>query len=105
LMRAHELPYPVLVGRVNGGRWSSQVPDELVFEGRLGVPIGRSLEEARGEFERVVGDDIEITWTGGRSAPGEPVRAPPSRGLAGDAAGDAPPVTGVTWGADMRLFT
>jgi acetylornithine deacetylase len=104
LMTAHELPYPVLVGKVNGGRWSSQVPDELVFEGRLGVPIGRSLDEARSEFERVVGDDVAITWTGGQFGSGETDPDHPFARLVGAAAG-APPVTGVTWGADMRLFT
>ena len=40
LMRLRELPYPLLVGRVAAGRWSSQVPDRLELEGRLGVPIG-----------------------------------------------------------------
>jgi acetylornithine deacetylase len=104
LMTGHELPYPVLVGKVNGGRWSSQVPDELVFEGRLGVPIGRSLQEARSEFERVVGDDVEVTWTGGQFGSGETDPGHPFARLVSETAG-SPPVTGVTWGADMRLFT
>src|SRR5204862_523128 len=34
LMRALELPYPLLVGRVEAGEWSSSVPDRLRFEGR-----------------------------------------------------------------------
>src|SRR3954468_10359661 len=37
LMRELELPYPILVGRVAAGEWSSMVPDRLEFEGRLGV--------------------------------------------------------------------
>src|SRR3954454_4140800 len=37
LMRELALPYPVLVGRVAGGEWSSSVPDRLEFEGRLAV--------------------------------------------------------------------
>src|SRR3954451_19869145 len=46
LMRELELAYPLLIGRVQGGDWSSQVPDRLEFEGRLGVPVGASLPEA-----------------------------------------------------------
>ncbi len=67
------LPYPLLVGQVHAGRWSSQVPDELRFEGRLGVPVGASLEEARDALERVVagatddrGPAVEISWAGGQ---------------------------------------
>ena len=41
LMRELELPYPLLVGRGSGGEWSSQVPDRVEFEGRLGVPRRR----------------------------------------------------------------
>ena len=41
------LPYPLLVGRVEAGRWSSQVPDPLRFEGRLGVRVGETVEDAR----------------------------------------------------------
>ena len=91
LMTAHELPYPVLVGKVSGGRWSSQVPDELVFEGRLGVPIGQSLEAARSEFERVVGDDVAITWTGGQFGSGETDPAHPFAQLVSAARGRGRP--------------
>ena len=34
------LAYPLSVGRVSAGRWSSSVPDRLDFEGRVGVPVG-----------------------------------------------------------------
>ena len=40
LMGELALPYPLSVGRVSGGRWSSSVPDRLEFEGRVGVPVG-----------------------------------------------------------------
>ncbi|HEX3831015.1 MAG TPA: hypothetical protein VHW04_03530 [Solirubrobacteraceae bacterium] len=42
-----KLPYPLLVGRLSAGRWSSQVPDELEFAGRLGVAVGADLADAR----------------------------------------------------------
>ena len=68
---------------------SSMVPDRLEFEGRLGVPVGAGVAEARHAFEAVVAralDDgdapAEITWEGGSFAPAE---TPP----------DHPLVTGV----------
>ncbi len=39
-MRALALPYPVSVGRIDGGDWPSSVPDRVTVEGRLGVPLG-----------------------------------------------------------------
>ena len=72
-MRALDLPYPLLVGRVSGGRWSSQVPDRLEFEGRLGVRVDETVEEARAGLEAAVHaacPEAEIAWTGGQFAPG-----------------------------------
>jgi acetylornithine deacetylase len=112
LMRELELPYPLLVGRLNAGEWSSMVPDRLEFEGRLGVPVGADLQQARDELQRVVENaapSTTLTWEGGAFAPGETdpehpwarkVRAALSQELGREA-----PVAGVPWGADMRLFT
>jgi acetylornithine deacetylase len=112
-MRALALPYPVSVGRVEAGEWSSSVPDRLVFEGRLGVRLGEDVAAARAAFEAAVraADDgdppVEIAWTGGAFAPGETDPADPwvQRVLAAVRAerGSAA-IAGVPWGADMRLF-
>jgi acetylornithine deacetylase len=112
LMRALELPYPLVVGRVQAGDWSSSVPDRLEFEGRLGVPVGESLAAARAGLERVVreagGPDVEISWTGGAMAPAQTDPAHPWVALVREAVaaerGTAPAIAGVPWGADMRLF-
>jgi acetylornithine deacetylase len=112
LMRELELPYPLLVGKVSAGEWSSMVPDRLEFEGRLGVPVGADLDEARAALEAVVEEAAPgalVTWEGGAFAPGETdaehpwartVRAALSAELGREA-----PIAGVPWGADMRLFT
>ena len=78
LLAGHRLPYPVLVGQLQAGRWSSQVPEELRFEVRLGVPVGTSLATARAELEAVIaaatddaGPPVEIVWSGGQFAPCE----------------------------------
>jgi len=111
-MRELELPYPLLVGRVNAGEWSSMVPDRLEFEGRLGVPVGANLDEARQELQRVVEEaapGTPLTWEGGAFAPGEtdpehPWAIKVRNALSAELQHEAP-IAGVPWGADMRLFT
>jgi len=115
LMRALPLPYPLLVGRVEAGAWSSQVPDLLRFEGRVGVPVGGDPEAVRRELADVVraaddgaGPPPELRFTGGQFAPAETAAEHPFVGLVAAAAaaelGAAPPLAGVPYGADMRLF-
>lgn len=112
-MRTLALPYPLSVGRIEAGEWSSSVPDRLVFEGRVGVRVGEDPAAARAAFEAAVraADDeqppVEIAWTGGAFAPGETDPSHPwvarVRAAVSAERGDAP-VAGVPWGADMRLF-
>jgi acetylornithine deacetylase len=107
LMRELELPYPLLVGQLATGRWSSQVPDELRFEGRLGVRVGETVEQARAAFEaaaRAVAPDLEITWDGGQFEPAETPADHPFVALVRDAAGPGTRTTGVPYGSDMRHF-
>jgi acetylornithine deacetylase len=115
LMRELELPYPLLVGRVRGGEWSSQVPDRVEFEGRLGVPVGADPAAARAAFEAALAaalDDgeapAEVTWTGGAYLPAETSPGHPwVRAVTGAVAAEVgpPAIAGVPWGADMRLFS
>ena len=109
------LPYPLLVGLLQAGRWSSQVPDELTFEGRLGVPVGESLEAARAGLERAVaaasddaGPPVQIRWSGGQFGSGETDPGDPWVAIVRDAAGAElgapPPLVGVGYGADLRLY-
>jgi acetylornithine deacetylase len=116
LMRELALPYPLLVGRVAGGDWSSQVPDRVEFEGRLGVPVGDDPAAARAAFEAVVAaalDDgevpAEIAWSGGSFEPAETAPEHPWVRLVAAAAADElgrdVSIAGVPWGSDMRHFT
>ncbi len=115
LMARLELPYPLLVGRVSAGRWSSQVPDELTFEGRLGVAVGADLAGARAALEATVaaaddghGPPIEIRWHGGQFAPAQTPADDPFVALVHAAAraqcSPASALAGVSYGADMRHF-
>jgi acetylornithine deacetylase len=111
LMRELPLPYPLLVGRLSTGRWSSQVPDELHFEGRLGVPVGETVEAARAGLEAAVaaaddgrGPAVEIEWSGGQFEPAETPVQHPFVALVQEAAGPGTRLAGVPYGSDMRQF-
>jgi acetylornithine deacetylase len=112
LMRALELPYPLLVGRVEAGEWSSSVPDRLVFAGRAPVRVGEPPAAARAAVEAAVaaaGDGhVELRWTGGQFASGETPAdhsfARLVRAAVTAETGREARVAGVPWGADMRLW-
>jgi acetylornithine deacetylase len=117
LMAALPLPYPLVVGRLAAGAWSSSVPDRLTFEGRAPVRAGEDVAAARAAVERAVAaaapDDglpVELAWTGGQFAsaqtdPDGPL-ATLVRTVTGRERGLGGPVraAGVPWGADMRLY-
>ena len=110
-MQALALPYPLSVGRIEGGEWSSVVPDRVTVEGRLGVPVGASVEDCRAALEAALDDGeappVEVEWTGGQFASGETDPAHPWVRAVTDAVraecGSAR-LAGVPYGADMRLF-
>ena len=88
-------------------------------EGRYGVAVGEDVAAARLAFEQAMaraaaGDPWlaehrpEVEWWGGRfdpavTDPADPIVAAVT-GAAADVTGSAPPVEGVTYGADMRLL-
>ena len=82
LMTLYELPYPLSIGTLQTGNWPSSVPDELVAEGRLGVALGESPEDARRELAESLAalnqeDDwlrehpVTLEWFGGQFASGQ----------------------------------
>jgi acetylornithine deacetylase len=118
-MRALGLPYPTNLGIVSGGEWSSTVPDRLTVEGRYGVRVDESTEQAEAALRAAVaaaceGDEwltahpptVEIT--GGRFASAAvPHTHPLPWGLgetARDVLGRLPDFVGMPYGADMRLL-
>lgn len=111
---------PISFGVVRAGTWASTVPEELVAEGRIGLIPGEDVDDFRQiVINRIMavadGDDWlrehrpEIEWFGGQFAPAETaVDAPISQAVMAAHArvtGSEPPVEGVPYGADMRLFT
>jgi acetylornithine deacetylase len=119
LFSAYRLPWPIEVGTVRAGDWASSVPDTLVAEGRLGVAVGEDVAAARRAFEEAITHAAaadpwlaehppDVRWWGGRFDPAVTDPGDPSVttlvGAAADVTGGAPPVEGVTYGADMRLL-
>jgi acetylornithine deacetylase len=115
-----DLAWPLSIGIVRSGDWASTVPDRLVAEGRYGVRIDESVEEAKTVFERTVAEacardpwlrthPVVVSWSGGEFAPG---RLPEGDPLLEDvrlAAEDAgapvrPTVEGGPYGSDLRHY-
>jgi acetylornithine deacetylase len=111
LMRELDLPYPVSVGRLSAGRWSSTVPDRLEFAGRVGVPVGDEPAAVRARAEsavRAACPSASLGWTGGQFSPGETEPDHPwVRLVHGCTREEAPGgrLVGVPYGSDLRHFT
>lgn len=114
-----DLPWSISVGIVHAGDWASTVPDRLVAEGRYGVRVDETLSDAVAAFESAVADacagdawladhPVQVTWPGGRFAPGAlPERHPlldEVRRAVTDARGSEPPVQGGPYGSDLRHY-
>ena len=110
---------PINIGVVRAGNWASTVPESLVAEVRVGLIPGEEVDP----FKELVTDRIaavaerdpwlrehppELKWFGGQFAPAEvEVDAPICEALKKAhelVTGEEPPVEGVPYGADMRLF-
>ena len=112
LMAHRPIPYPLSVGTLRAGDWPSSVPDLLVAEGRLGVALEESVEQARAEFERCLaglGHPLEVEWYGGQFAPGMLPAGSPLLQQVSDVhravTGTDPVVHGAPYGSDLRLLT
>jgi acetylornithine deacetylase len=119
LMTVLGLPYPTIIGKVNGGEWASTVLDRVVAEGRYGVKLGQSWREAEVDLRRCIDraaaadpflrdhpPTLELTggkFSSARIAADHPLPV----GLAGvveTVTGRRPALLGEPYGADMRLL-
>jgi acetylornithine deacetylase len=119
LMTALGLPYPTIIGKVRGGDWASTVMDRVVADGRYGVVLGQTWQDAEADLRAcidraVAGDDFlrehppTLEITGGRFSS---ARVPPDHPLpeslvavAEAVTGRRPDLRGEPYGADMRLL-
>ncbi len=119
LMTALGLPYPTIIGIVNGGEWASTVLDRVIADGRYGVRLGQTVGEAEAELRAAIeaacaADDFlrehpaTVEITGGRFGSARvPSDHPLPRGLADvveGVTGRRPALLGEPYGADMQMF-
>ncbi|MCA9917992.1 MAG: ArgE/DapE family deacylase [Anaerolineales bacterium] len=119
LFANYPVPYPICVGKIQGGVWASTVAETLTFEGRYGVKIGEDPAAAKKELEEWVGTAVRsdpwlhenppvIEWWGAQFDPAEIGVA--EKVVVETAAsfqqitGQAPKIQGMPYGADMRLL-
>jgi acetylornithine deacetylase len=119
LLSKLDLPYPLNIGRIKAGNWPSSVPEELIFEGRIGVAMGEDSDAVRRQFERTLKNlsetdswlrnhPLEIVWSGGQFDSGE---IPTDHYLVKlleqcvlDITGNLPEIGSAPYGSDLRLF-
>jgi acetylornithine deacetylase len=119
LMTSLGLPYPTIVGIVEGGEWASTVLDKVVVYGRYGVRLGQTPAEAEAELRAAIdaantGDEFlrdhpaSVDITGGRFGSARVASDHPlAVGLADVAErvmGRRPALRGEPYGADMQMF-
>ena len=119
LMQRWPVAYPLSIGTVQAGDWASTVPDLAIAEGRLGVALGETPEQARAGLEQVIAElgdgdpwlaehPIEVQWWGGQFAPGRTDPAHPLvRAMSAaheQVTGGVPDLYGGPYGSDLRLL-
>ena len=113
------LPYPTIIGKVVGGEWASTVIDRIVAEGRYGVRLGDTWQQAEVELRAVIAGacaadpwlrdhPAQVELVGGLFSSAEIADDHPLPvALAGaieDVLGRRPAFMAEPYGADMRLL-
>ena len=119
LMTALGLPYPTIIGKVEGGEWASTVLDRVVAEGRYGVKLGQTWRDAEADLRAAIAaacaadpflrdHPVGLEITGGRfSSSRVPADHPLPVSVAAaveSTLGRRPALLGEPYGADMRLL-
>ena len=119
LMTELGLPYPTIIGIVEGGEWASTVLDRVVAYGRYGVRLGQTPAGAEAELRAAVsaacdGDPFlrdhpaTVEITGGRFGSARVASDHPLpvglAGVAEEILGRRPTLLGEPYGADMQMF-
>lgn len=111
---------PINLGTIQGGDWHSSVPDTVVVEGRFGIFPGEAVGDARKAFESniyeaAVKDEwlknhppvvewFEGQYESGYTDPNHPFIQSLAKCYS-RSTGQEPTIEGVTYAADMALFT
>jgi len=119
LMTALGLPYPTIIGIVQGGEWASTVLDRVTADGRYGVRLGQATAGAEAELRAAIAtacasDEFlrdhpaRVEITGGRfgsaRVPSEHALPTGLADVAEAVTGRRPALLGEPYGADMQMF-
>jgi acetylornithine deacetylase len=119
LMQALGLPYPTIIGQVEGGNWTSTVMDSVTAHGRYGVKLGQDCDAAGEDVKLAIASAAAehpfladhpptvTTWGGRFDSSSIPIDHELPTGLqaAATASGHRrPDLAAVPYGADMRLY-
>lgn len=119
LMVALGLPYPTIIGQVEGGSWASTVMDSVRAHGRYGVRLGQDPSDAAADLRRAVtraweadpflsGHEVGLEVWGARfdscQVPMDHPLPVSLQAATERVSGTAAPLVGAPYGADMRLF-
>lgn len=111
---------PISIGTIRAGDWHSTVPERLVAEGRMGVFPGEEVAAVRRALAGVIEEVAEgdawlrvnrpgLTWIEGQFEAGQTRLDHPLVTTLQTAhravTHKTPPLEGVTYGSDLRLFT
>lgn len=118
-MVAIGLPYPTIIGQVEGGNWASTVMDRVLAHGRYGVTVSQDATGAASDLKEAIAKacadhpflaehPVTVSIWGGRfdSATVPTEHELPQRLLEAHHAitGESTECVGAPYGADMRLF-
>ena len=118
-MTAIGLPYPTIIGQVEGGNWASTVMDRVVAHGRYGVTVSQDAAGAEDDLRSAIDaacgthwylseHPVEVSVWGGRfDSAVVPSDHPLPVGLAAvhrQVTSASADLVGVPYGADMRLL-
>jgi len=119
MFASYPVPYPICVGKIQGGVWASTVAETLTFEGRYGVKIGEDPAAAKQQLEKFLFTAVQtdpwlkenppvIEWWGAQFDPAE---IPVDHKIVQETTvsfqeitGKTPQLQGMPYGADMRLL-
>jgi acetylornithine deacetylase len=119
LYKRYQTPFALNIGKIYGGEWPGSVPEKVLIEGRLGVAIGETKEQAKKEMEKylqkISGKDTwlrnnppVLEWVGYSFGPSKiPVDHPIVKNLKDSfrkVTGEEPELEGMTYASDARLL-
>jgi acetylornithine deacetylase len=115
----YDIPSPLSIGKIVGGEWPGTVPENLYFEGRIGVHTDETCDGVKRQLEAAVkraadadpwlkAHQPRVDWNGYRFDPAKiPADHPIMETVKAayrDVSGHTPKVEGKTYSSDMRLL-